>query len=263
MIVYVSKTKDTLNRKELNTEVHSDYICLNPKYPNVTIKKDVRVLIDSGAFQDTEAHKRVSFDDALKRQLELEKRVGLICERIVAYDFIGDSSRTMDANRYLVSKREELKPRQIVLMVQGCTVGEYKKCLQEALEIAKPFDCIGFGGVALAGKDKRVRGKLVETLWSGIPAMRERGVKDVHLFGLGAFGVLRDIDRVFRSVCECFNVSCDTSTIEIASVMGRVLNPLTEKWERVYTRADKYVNYHPCDLMHSNIKKALEIARTI
>lgn len=260
MIIYVSKIKDILNRKEVRTEFFSNYICLNPKYPNITIKnKNVKILMDSGAFQDTEAHKRISPEEALSRQLELEKRVGVPIERIVAYDFIGDVGYTIKNNKYLASKRGELKPRQLVLMVQGTTTQQYLACLREILEMAEPSDCIGFGGVALAGKRKSIKEKLVETLRIGIPLIQEHGIRDIHVFGLGTLDVLREIGGLFNGSRDCFNISCDSATIEVGSIMGRVLNEETERWERTYTRKDKYVNYHPCDLMHSNIGKAIRI----
>jgi uncharacterized protein YlaI len=264
MILYLSKCNDTLNTKPLNNEFISDYLCLNPKY-KVTLKKEVKVLLDSGAFQDREKNSRISFEDALNRQLQFERKVGFISERIVAYDYMDNVEETINANKFLVSKREKLKPRQLVLMVQGVTTRDYIHCLTETLKIAKSEDTIGFGGVALAGKINNLKFKLWDAFKIGLPIIYNSEIKNIHIFGVGTFDVLKEIKQIketFRMVgldVDQLNISCDTSSFELNSTMGRVINEDLEKWEKIYTKAQKYIDYHPADLTQENMKKALRI----
>jgi len=265
----VSKTNDKLNTKELNTEFLSEYLCLNPKY-NVSIKNpNVKVLLDSGAFQDKEKEKRLSLQEALNRQLNFEKKVGFISERIVAYDYIGNVKETIEANKFLVEKREELEPRQLVLMIQGNTTHDYIHCLVETLLITKSEDCIGFGGVALAGRENNTKFKLLDAFKIGLPIIYNSGIKNIHIFGVGSFTVLKEITNIKNIFKQLYidtdelNISCDTAAFEIRSTMGSVINLEEEKWEKVYTKAQKYINYHPADLTIENINKALQIISKI
>jgi hypothetical protein len=261
MIVYISKTKERLNRKSSNIEFFSDYVCINPKYPNITIKnKNIKILMDSGAFQDTSDNKRISPEQSITRQLKLETVVGMTSQKIVAYDYIGNVEQTSENNRYLISKRMQLYPRQLVLMVQGETISEYLDCLQRTLEISSSFDCIGFGGVALAGRHKDIKNKLITTLNLCLPMLLEKQITNVHIFGVGTISILKEISDIFKK--SLFSISCDTATVEIGSVMGRVLG-IDGKWKKSYDRKDKYINYHPCDLMHFNIKNYIQIVREI
>ena len=266
MNLYVSKTNNKLNTKELNTEFISEYICLNPIYNNVTIKNpNTKILMDSGAFQDKEKEKRLTLEQALNRQLDFEKKVGFISERIVAYDYIGNIKETIESNKYLAEKREELKPRQLVLMIQGNNTHNYIYCLVETLLIAKPEDCIGFGGVALAGRENDTKFKLLDAFKIGLPIIYNSGIKDIHIFGVGTFTVLKEITNIKNILKQInintdeLNISCDTSAFEVRSTMGSVINLEEEKWEKVYTKAQKYIDYHPADLTIENIKKALQI----
>lgn len=269
MRLYLSKCNDKLNTKELNTDLISDYICLNPKY-KVTLKNpNVKVLLDSGAFQDREKETRLTFEEALQRQLDYEQKVGFVSEKIVAYDYMSNVQETVEGNKFLASKREELKPRQLVLMVQGDTTREYIYCLTEALKIATPEDCIGFGGVALAGKINDLKYKLWDAFKIGLPIIYNKGIKNIHIFGVGTFDVLKGVRSIVETLrtigidVDQLNISCDTSSFELNSTMGRVVNLEEEKWEKIYTKEQKYIDYHPADLTIENSKKALQIINKI
>jgi hypothetical protein len=271
MRLYVSKTGDVLNKKRLDTENISEYICLTPKYPKVSIgNENIKILMDSGAFQDTEQNKRVSFDVALSRQLEFEKIISVVSERIVAYDFIDNKNDTMIANKYLIGKRRELAPRQLVLMVQGANITEYKRCAQEVIEIASPQDCIGFGGVAMAGRVNSTRNKLWYSIGYSIPLLYQKGINNIHIFGVGTFDVLNGVREVVNFYCDknniprdYFIISTDTSAFEIRSTMGSVVNVERHRWEKKYKKSEKYIKYHPCDLAIENIKAGISIIQNI
>lgn len=269
MILYVSKCNDKLNSKELNTESISEYLCLNPIYPVTINNKDAKILMDSGAYQDTEKTKRLTFEKALARQLKYEQNIGVMIHRIVAYDFIGDLEETLKSNEFLVSKRKELEPRQLVLMIQGNSTYDYINCLIKTLNIADKNDCIGFGGVATAGKVNEVKFKLLDAFKLGLPLIFEAGIKDIHIFGVGSFTVLKEIKKIMdiykllNKDIDQINISCDTSSFEVRSVMGSVINIETEKWEKTFSKADKYINYHPADLTTENTIKAIKIIGSV
>jgi hypothetical protein len=264
--LYLSKTADRLNTKEMNTEYITGYICLNPKYKSVSITNpNTKILMDSGAFQDTDNGKRVTVEQALERQLKFEEKIGMISERIVAYDYIGNVEETIKANHFLASKREELKPRQLVLMIQGMTTREYIHCLVETLKVATPDDCIGLGGVAMSGRVNDIKFKLLDSFKIGLPVIYNNKIKDMHIFGVGTFKVLKEIAEIKDVLkmagvnADDLNISCDTSSFEIMSTMGNVVNEEKEKWEKVFSKVEKYIDYHPADLSQENMKKAARI----
>ncbi|KAF6630647.1 hypothetical protein H6F38_14565 [Paenibacillus sp. EKM208P] len=270
MRLYLSKCNDKLNTKELNTEFITQSVCLNPKYKGITIKNpDTKILMDSGAFQDTDKDKRISVEEALERQLKLEKKIDMVSERIVAYDHIGNVEDTIMANNYLVSRREELRPRQLVLMIQGATIKDYIYCLIETLKVASPEDCIGLGGVAMSGRVNDIKFKLLDAIKIGLPIICNSKVKDVHIFGVGTFNVLKEVAYIKDVIgmagvdTEQLNISCDTSSFEIMSTMGSVIDEVQEKWVKVYSKQQKYIDYHPADLTIENMKKAKKIIERI
>lgn len=223
--------------------------------------------MDSGAFQDTEKGKRLSVEEALKKQMDFESRLGRVSHRIVAYDYIGDREQTMVANRYLASQRDRLHPRQIVLMVQGQTIEEYIRCLKEVIDIAQVGDCIGYGGVAVSGRNRTVRRKLVEAVMIGFPAIYSKGIRDIHIFGVGTFGVLQEVSdaiKILRMLypMEDLSVSCDTSSFEVGAVMGRVVDVENKTVIYTYTASQKLTDYHPAELALSNIQKAKQVIST-
>lgn len=266
MKLYLSKTADKLNKKEMNTEFITGYVCLNPKYKSLSINNsDAKILMDSGAFQDTDSGKRTTFDEALARQLNFEEKICMISERIVAYDYIGNVEETIKANQFLAARREELKPRQLVLMIQGLTTREYIHCLVETLKIATPDDCIGLGGVAMSGRVNDIKFKLLDSIKIGLPVIYKSKVKDIHIFGVGTFGVLKEVAEI-KDVLKMagvnvdhLNISCDTSAFEIMSTMGNVVDEVEERWIKTFTKEQKYLDYHPADLSQENMKKAARI----
>ena len=261
MRLYLSKNNNRLNGQDLKTETMTPHLCLNPRYKVRLDRPDAAVLLDSGGFQDRQQDTRITFEEALERQLAYEEKVGFVSHRLVAYDLIGDADVTVEANRFLVERRADLAPRQLVLMIQGQTVDDYISCLKRTLEFASPGDCIGVGGVALAGRQKAVREKLRAILFHAIPLIAASGIEDVHLFGVGTFSVLRESSRIVNLMSggNNINFSSDTSAFEVMSTMGNVVNLVKEKWEKVYTKEQKGVDYHPAHLTHCNMLSALMI----
>lgn len=266
--IYMTKNNNTFNKKKMETEFICSRVCINPKYPGVRIyNPDAKIMIDSGAFQDRKNDDRISFEDALGRQLNLESKIGIISDRIVSYDYIENADETILANKFLSAKREELKPRKIVLMVQGSDEDEYLRCLGETLELAQPGDCIGFGGVARSSTNKKVRGKLLSVLPYAAKNAIEKGIKEIHFFGIAKISVIKEIKNIIDGIKSEYgetaelDISFDSSTMEVMAIFGNVLCSEKEKFIKTYTKEQKFIDYHPCDLTHSNMKTMMEIIK--
>ena len=265
---YVSKTGNKLNRRPWVPEFVTDNLCLNPMYGRVRLQRGgVNILLDSGAFQDVDKDKRLTYEEALNRQLKFEQTAGFISQRIVSYDRLVDEQLidgkkkkcrvdegngweyvkdTVGAAQYLVSQRSILEPRQLVLSNQGTTVEQYIQCLREVLQIAQPRDCIGMGGFCIIGSRKSLQPQFFEIQEKAFTLIKSAGISDIHLFGVTTIPVLEKWSELASPYG--FSLSVDSSAAERRSVFGSVFSPDTGKWETKYSREDKYINYHPRDL---------------
>jgi hypothetical protein len=283
MEYYVSKNHDRLNEREFSPEILTNKLCLNPKY-KVTLKcppKRVNVLLDSGAFQDIEEDERLSFKDALARQLTYEESVGFVSKFIVSYDRIVDESptvqgkrlkrrvsearaeryvkETIDAAKYISDERTELTPRRLVLSNQGTTPEQYVDCVKETLRFSEPEDVIGLGGFCIIGQVPRYVDDYFQVLGKVLPLMKRRGITRIHMFGVGVFKVLVKT----HVMCHKYGItpSYDTSSPEFNAVFGKVFTPDTENvgpagvhLRKVFAKEDKYELYHPRDWAMMNIE---------
>ncbi len=273
MQFYVSKTNNKLNGKPFTPELITRNICLNPMY-KVNVARNTRVLLDSGAFQDVKDNTRLTFNDALQRQLDFEDDIGVTSELLVSYDRLVDEKHdesvgrikkrvsyrtaekyvdeTINAAKFLVDQRKDLNPRKLVLSCQGVTTEQYLDCLKEVLEFAEPCDTIGFGGFCIVGLKPKYEKQYFETLEKGVPLMRKRGFKRLHIFGMGKFKLLVKT----HLVCRKYGVepSYDTSTYEINGIMGRMFNPYEYKLTGIFSKDEKYEAYYPTEIALLNIK---------
>lgn len=263
-------------------EYITDYICLGP-YRKVNLQRqNLKILLDSGAFQDIDKDVRLTFDEALSRQLRYEQEVGFISERIVSYDRLVDEQLTergkikcrvdvvegwdyvresVAAAEYLAGKRDELSPRQLVLSCQGTTIEQYIACLADVLRIARPGDCIGMGGFCIIGRNKSLQPQFFEIQERAFPMIKLARIEDIHLFGVTTMPVLKRWTEIAKPYE--FNLSVDSSAFERRSVFGTVFDPDTGKWVQRYTREDKYVNYHPRDLALVNTLNGIDYLKKI
>lgn len=273
MRFFVSKVHDSLNSRPYRPELETPYLCLNPYY-NVTLSEgaDVRYLLDSGAFQDVKGN-RLSYGDALDRQLAFEKRVGRDAYAIVLYDRLVDEQMvdgrqikervpkevgeeyvrdTLEAAEYLASRRDELGDRKLVLSCQGSDAEQYLDCLDEMLKIADPGDIIGFGGYCILSRSKRYEEQYYEVLREGFPRIRDAGIDRVHVFGMGVFRALVQTDIFGRmNGIEC---SYDTSAAELNAVFGRSFNPMQGQMNKVFDKGHKNNGYYSADLTIMNVR---------
>ena len=274
MMYFASKTHDRLNGQPFTPETANVPLCINPYY-NVTISNDVPFMIDSGAFQDVGLENRLSFKEALNRQLEFEKRItpeGRPAYAIVSYDRLVDEQfdgtsqirervsydegieyviETIEAARYLSSQRARLSPRKLILSCQGTTTEQYLFCVKEVLKIATSEDIIGLGGFCIISRSKKVEQQFYEVINQAFPIIAEKGIKRVHIFGVGIIRVLVQAELLGRRYgIEC---SYDTSSYEVNAVMGRAYDPNKHQLTGVFTKEQKKNGYEPPMLALFNV----------
>ena len=273
MRFYVSKCHDKLNGITYNPETITPYICVNPYY-NVTIDagRGVSFIIDSGAFQDVGNESRLTFEAALQRQLDFEKKISKEkAEAIVSYDRLVDEQvnekgqfkqrvndklgakyvkETIEAAEFLVSRREDLAPRKLILSCQGTSAKQYLSCIRSILKVAEPSDIIGFGGFCILSKSADYEREYYEVLTKAFPMIHKAGISRVHIFGMGVFRALVQTDIYGRmNGIEC---SYDTSSPEMNSVFGKSFNPIEGQMNYVFSKIHKGKGYHPAELALMN-----------
>ena len=70
-----------MSGKLLRQEFFCKHICISPHYKVWMDNPKASILLDSGAFQDRGKEDRLSFKDALARQLKHEKKMNFISQR--------------------------------------------------------------------------------------------------------------------------------------------------------------------------------------
>lgn len=272
MKFFVSKCHEALNSIPYNPEQITSNLCLNPYY-KVKLLPDypVSYILDSGAFQDVKGI-RLSFHDALNRQLMFEKTVGREAYAIVSYDHLVDEqivdgmqvkvrvskdvgqdyvNETIDAARYLSERREKLGSRKLILSCQGADEHQYLDCLDAILDMARPGDIIGFGGFCILSKSKMYEEQFYKVVTKGMPKIRDAGIDRVHIFGMGVFRALVQTDIFSRMKgIEC---SYDTSAAEINAVFGKSFNPVEGQMMQVFGKCHKNQGYRSSDLAMLNV----------
>lgn len=278
MRFYVSKCHNRLNGYPYAPESVTPYLCLNPYY-SVTLnpEMDVRYILDSGAFQDVRSESRLSFREALDRQLLFENKVGRKAEAIVSYDRLVDEQvnetgqfkkrvdhdtgaefveETLKASEFLVSRRSELEDRQLILSCQGTSITQYIGCVESMLEIAQPGDIIGLGGFCILSKNMEYEKEFYEVIMDVFPKIHQRGIDRVHIFGMGTFRALVQADVLARM--NDIELSYDTSSPEMNSVYGKVFNPIYWELSGVFSKNHKNSGYIPSDLAILNVKMVVD-----
>lgn len=276
MKFYVSKCHNDLNGKPYHPELETNYLCVNPKYTIKLQKKNgLKIIVDSGAFQDVKDQHRLTFDKALERQLIFEKKcLGRTAEAIVSYDRLVDEqfsqtegqikkrvgartaseyvNETIEAAIYLSSQRKRLGKRRLVLSCQGVSEGQYLRCINEVIETARAGDIIGLGGFCIISQSREVEDQYYAIIKKAFPAIRAAGLNRVHIFGLGLFRTLVQTD-IFARMND-IEVSYDTSSPELNATMGRMFFAPGPTLSNVYCKSQKKNGYHPRDLALFNIK---------
>lgn len=271
MQFYVSKCNDNLNGKPYFPELINSRICLNPYY-RVNLAENVKphIIIDSGAFQDVGNDSRLTFKEALDRQLKFEKKFnnGYKAEAIVSYDHLVDEQldltkgqikkrvsrkiandyvmETIEAAEFLSKKRKKLGKRKLILSCQGISIPQYLKCLDNVLSVTENNDIIGFGGFCIISKKIKYEQQYYNILRKAVPKLKEANIKRLHIFGVGLFRALVQTD-IFTRI-HGIETSYDTSSQELNGTFGRVFCPMGPNLTTVYNKVHKKKGYHPADL---------------
>ena len=277
MRFYVSKCHEILNGVPYNPELKTPDLCLNPYYKvKLLPDREVNYILDSGAFQDVKGV-RLTYADALRRQLDFEKVVGRPAYAIVSYDHLVDEqmvdgvqikvrvdretgkqyvAETVEAAAYLASRRSTLGDRRLILSCQGADANQYLDCLDSILEIAEPGDIIGFGGFCILSKNRIYEEEFYRVVTKGIPKIKNAGIDRVHIFGMGVFRALVQADIFARMHgVEC---SYDTSAAEMNAVFGKSFNPLEGQMSKVFGKCHKNMGYRSAELAMFNVDLILD-----
>lgn len=280
MLFYPSKNNDRLNRRPFEPERVGGLAMLNPHYP-VDLAPGTRYIIDSGAFQERDMLARLQPWQALERQLRLEAQVeygpcGLPAEAVVTYDMLAgvdeaivDGERvkrrgteesaaeaveeTLRSARYYHAERARVRGA-IAYAAQGVTVRQYVGCVRELLALMRPGrDWLAFGGLCITGMQRgRMLPVFSDILSAVVPLLAEAGVARAHVLGV----CIPDAIRTARALEARYGValSTDSSAPEQAAIFGRVYDGGDGRQRGRYTKDQKYVDYHPRDLAHQNIR---------
>jgi hypothetical protein len=282
MLFYPSKNNNALNRRPFSPDLVTGRAMVNPHYP-VLVSPATLAMCDSGAFQDDGVSRpRLQPWEALTRQLALEQRMswhatgapdGWRFESIVTYDqmfgvdeCMVDGAKvkrrgtietaqpavdeTLRAAAYYATQRHRIQGR-VVFAAQGIDPDHYvDACVMPMLDVMRPGDWFAFGGFCIIGKVPSLKPLFYETVERVLPLLRRRGIPRAHILGVCVADAIRYADAAGKR--HGVEMSTDSSSIEVNSIMGRVFD--AGRWEQRYTKAEKYVGYHPCDLAHANIE---------
>lgn len=283
MEFYPSKNNNALNRQPFDPDVVTGRAMVNPHY-RVLVHPATAALCDSGAFQDDDIHRpRLQPWQALTRQLEYETWLswqivghpGWHFRGIVTYDqmFGVDEcmvdgvkvkrrgteataapavAETLRAAAYYATQRHRIRGA-LLFAAQGITPDQYLGCVEALLDLMRPGDWLAFGGFCIIGKVPSLKPLFYETLARALPLLRRKGIVRAHILGVTVSDAIREAARLGRM--HGVQMSTDSSSAEINSVMGRVWCHQRESWRATYTKAQKYIDYQPCQLALANIQE--------
>lgn len=251
-----------------------------------------RVRCDSGAFQDAgRRHGRVMPWTALREQLKLEEQlrwhlgdesfhfeVVFIYDDVVGVDeFLVNGKlvkqrgntmtaapavwETLQSARYYASQRERIKGR-IGFVGQGVTPEQYLWCVRVMRHWMRPDDVFGFGGFCVWGRmPKQITPVAHKTIKHVLPVLWSAGIRHFHLLGVQYAPAIEWVALLARWLNEGLTEE-DRITFATdgngpergACVGGAVYDDTGRQRHGVYTKEQKYTDYHPCDLALTNIK---------
>lgn len=179
----------------------------------VTVPSEVKaVLLDSAAFSD-KTDERLSFQDALHRQIAHAYRFGYVdrVSHLASYDLLIDEKwqdgerckirwtrseatvavqETVEAARYLAGQRHFLRgvfdrPVGLALSAQGVEVEQYMRCAQQIVPLMEEGDIFGLGGWCITGLlPDTILPSFREIMSEVIPSLGFQQVKRVHIWGV-------------------------------------------------------------------------------
>lgn len=279
MEFYPSKNNNRLNRRPFEPELITGTAMVNPHY-RVSLAPGTRYIIDSGAFQERDMRARLQPWSALDRQLRLEAQLELTghaghAEALITYDMLDgvdeamtDAGRvkrrgteesaspavleTLRSARYYKTQERRVRGA-IAYACQGITTAQYVACARELIPLIRPgVDWFAFGGLCITGI---IRGQMLPvfsaTLRAVMPMLAEAGVRRAHVLGVCIPEAIRTcIELEQRYSVE---LSTDSRAPETAGcIYGRVYRD--GRQTDCYTRDQKWIDYHPNELAHRNVR---------
>jgi hypothetical protein len=287
--LYVGGHAGTIQGEPVNL---SGYRCFTPVHnpPRHADPSGLSYLLDSGAFSDPPAA-RLTPATALERQLSWEERAARVwgvhvpAEALVSYDRLIDEiwvdgfrvkrrwseaeawsavEETVEAAAYLASQRERLRPRALVLAIQGVTAEQYVACAERVLAVAHPDDWLGLGGWCILGRWRSWLPEWFRTIQLVVPRAARSGIRRIHVFGvlyLPALGPL-----VWLADRYGLAVSTD-STAPLLAAAGRNLAKAGARchywrenvrwWIETLAKLRDTPYYHPPPLLVQQLQLAL------
>ena len=240
-----------------------------------------RVRCDSGAFQDV-GRQRLFPWQALAAQLRYEEQLRwwlddptFHFETIFIYDDPAgvdeavvngkkikvrgtDQSaavavqNTLDAARYYATQRKHIRGR-VGWVGQGIDADQYMACVWAMRRYFRRGDVIAFGGFCIWGRmPARMTKTAHETIARVATLGKRRGITDYHMLGVMYAPAVRWAAQLART--RRIRIATDGSGPEQAAcISGAVYRADGTQDHGVYTKDQKYKEYHPCDLALSNI----------
>jgi hypothetical protein len=157
-------------------------------------------------------------------------------------------------------KQEEARIRgAIAYACQGVSTAQYVACAKELIPLVRPgVDWFAFGGLCITGI---IRGRMLPvfegTLGAVMPMLALAGITRAHILGVclpEAIQIARRLEKIHAVALSTDSRAPETS----GCIYGRVYrNPegvLDGRQRDCYTRDQKWVDYHPNELAHRNVR---------
>jgi len=278
MDFYPGKNNNELNTQPFAPERVTGRVMVNPHY-RVDLAPGTRYVIDSGAFQERDMRDRLQPWQALDRQLRLEAQIeygdcGAPAEAIVTYDMlVGVDEALIDGRRVKTRGTEETaapavfetlrsarhyKSQEdrirgaIAYAAQGATVGQYMGCVAELLPLMRPRrDWLALGGFCIIGRMPSLKKTFYTVLAEALPLCAATGVDHIHILGVTVADAIERAIAIGRDY-PGVTLSTDSTGPEMCAVFGRGYS--NGRQTARYTRAQKYIDYHPATFAIENIR---------
>ena len=275
MLFYPSMNHSRLNGRPWRPDLWVGRAMTNPHYPVREVTGEE--LMDSGAFQVRDLAQRETPNFALDRQIKAARGRR---PRLVHYDCLLGVDEALEGGRRVKRRGSEESAAEAVRLTiegaeayarraleveggfaysaQGATIPQYLRCADALLEILDPSrDWLALGGFCIIGRNTTLIPQFLQTLAEVAPRAKRRGVQRLHLLGVTTVRALPQAAAIARR--EGLEISTDSSSIEVNSVMGKVFEG---GWRKVYGPADKPRGpdilpgqYHPAELGEANVRR--------
>lgn len=252
-------------------------VMVNPHYP-VDVRRGTRYKIDSGAFQERDMLARLQPWTALDRQLRMEAQIEYgghdgWAEDVVTYDMLAgvdeaivDGQRvkrrgteetaqqavyeTIRSARYYKTQEARIRGG-IAYAAQGVTPTQYLECVKAILPLIRPErDALAFGGFCIIGMVPSLKPVFYATLDLVLPLLRDNGITRAHLLGVTVADAIEKAVQAERRYGV--RLSTDSTGPERCAIFGRGYS--NGRQVARYTKAQKYIDYHPATFAIENIR---------